>query len=225
MATVRLDTLRTDAYRAADQEDQALCPPAEVDRYINESIKSLRRKAVAAGGASRFAASGTLTTVAGTAAYNIGTVGLVAQILNVFWDAGVGRLLRMEEVPPNEDEYIIPGGGWSFDYVVRYELVGNDIRFVPTPSAAYVVTVKYVPTFTDLAVDASTVELWDGMEIWVSRDAAMKMCGKEADTDGYAKNRNERDESWAEFLTSIRRNRGEPKRVQDVYKPVGRWYW
>lgn len=228
MASVRLDALRTDAYRAADQEDQSLCPPAEVTRYANEAIKSLRRKVVASGGAWRIAATGTLAvTSAGGATYNLSTIvsPAPAQILNVFWDAGVGRLLRMEQVPPNEDEYIIPGGGWNFDYVVRYELVGETIRFVPAPSGSYTVTVKYVPQFTDLVADIDTVELWDGWEVWVTREMACKMCGKEADVEGVGKNSKERDEAWADILPSIRRSKGEPKRVQDVYKPVGRWYW
>lgn len=228
MATVRLDALRTDAYRAADQEDQTLCPPAEVTRYANESIKALRRKVVAHGGAWRIAVVATLpVSQAGGASYNLASIAspTPAQILNVFWDANVGRLLRMEEVPPNEDEYTIPGGGWNFDYIVRYELVGETIRFVPAPSASYTVTIKYVAPFGELVLDADLVELWDGWEIWVTRDMACKMCGKEADMEGVGKNTKERDEAWADILVNIRRNKGEPKRIQDVYKPVGRWYF
>lgn len=224
MATVTLLQLRTDAYRAADQEDQTLCPPAEVTRYANECVKALRRKIVAHGGAWRIATSATIAvTQAAGASYPLpaGT----AQVLNVFWDANVGRLLRMEEVPPNEDEYTIPGGGWNFDFIVRYEIVGETIKFVPAPSASYTVTVKLVPVFTDLVADGDTVELWDGWEIWVTREMANKMCGKEGDVEGVGKNTKERDEAWADILPSLRRNKGEPKRIQDVYKPVGRWYF
>lgn len=225
MATVRLDTLYTDAYRCADQEDQTLCPIAEVTRYLNESIKALRRKIIVGGGAWRLATSGTIAvTAASGATYALPGTGTV-QVLNVFWDAGIGRLLHMEEVPPNEDEYIIPGGGWNWDYIVRYEIIGENIKFVPAPAGSYTVTVKYVPAFTDLAMAADTVELYDGWEIWVTRDTAAKMCGKEADDFGVAKNTKERDEAWDSIHAILRRNRGEPKRVQDVYKPVGRWYY
>lgn len=224
MATVRLDTLQDDAYRAADQEDKSLCPVAEVTRYLNESIKKLRRKIIIGGGAQRLATSGTIAvTAAGGATYSMATG--VVQVLNVFWDAGIGRLLRMEEVPPNEDEFIVPGGGWNFDYVVRYEIIGESIRFVPPPQGSYTVTIKYVPAFTDLVNVGDTVEMYDGWELWVTRDAAIKMCGKEADDFGVGKNTSEREDAWRDIDAMLRRNRGEPKRVQDVYKPVGRWYY
>lgn len=225
MATVRLDTLQTQSYQNADQEDQSLCPPLEVTRYINESIKELRRKIIIGGGAQRLQTSGTIAvTAAGGATYAMPGTGTV-QVLNVFWDAGIGRLLRMEEVPPNEDEFIVPGGGWNFDYIVRYEIIGESMRFVPPPQGNYTVTVKYVPAFTDLVAAGDTVELYDGWEVWVTRNTAIEMCGKEADMEGMQKNAAKRDTAWQVIDAMLRRNRGEPKRIQDVYKPVGRWYY
>ena len=225
MATVRLDTLRNDAYLAADQADQTLCPPTEVNRYVNQSIRALRRFLIENNARDRLQTKTTIAvSQAGDDTYTLPSD--FAYVVNVFWDAGVGRLLRMEECPSNETEYTIPGGGWNFDYVVRYELLQGSIRFIPAPSASFTVTLKYVPQFADLAMDADTVELWDGLEEWVTKNAAMWMVGKEGDPEGRrAQLAQERDEVGRQILALWNRNRAEPRRVLDVYKPVGRWYY
>lgn len=222
MATVTLLTLRTDAYKACDQQDQKLCPPAEVTRYINAAIKKLR-DFLTINNVNYFQKSGPFTVSAATG----DTYGLPADFhkcVNVFWDAGVGRLLRMEECPPNEDEFTVAGVGWNYDYKVRYELLVGNIRFIPAPTGTYTVTLKYVPTFVDLAADGDTVELYNGWEEWVTLDAASRMAGKEESDGTRASLRQERDECGQRILALAKRNSGEPRRVQDVYKPVGRWY-
>lgn len=213
MALVRLDTLRDDAYKAADQEDHTLCPTAEVTRYVNQSIKKLL-DFLAVNHLDYFKQSAIFTTASGTDTYTLPSD--FHRLVNVFWDAGIGRLLRMEECPSNEDEYTIAGTGWCYLWPVRYELLVGRIRFIPTPTGTFSVTVKYIPTFTDLVNNADTVEMYNGWEVWVTNDAAIEMCEKEESDQQAAKCMRRRDEAGARILAIAKRNPGEPKRIQDV---------
>lgn len=226
MATVRLDTLIDRAYKAADQEDRALCDSTEVTTYLNRSIKRFRDW-LSINHISRFQKKVTFPTVATVDTYSFATAGCsdLATLLNVFWDANVGRLLRMEECPPNEDEYVIPGTGWNYNYTVRYELLQEQIRFVPTPQSVMNVTLKYVPTFTDLVANSDTVEMYNGWEDWPVENAAAMMAEKQDDAEKAAACMRRRDEAGKVILALAKRNRGEPKRVQDATRPVGRWWY
>ncbi len=188
---------------------------AEATEYINQAIAELQDLLIINNAAQYFGKSQAITTVSGTDSYALASDFYV--LTNVFWNANTGTgLTRMSELSPNEDEYQITGTGWDYLARVRYELVGANLRFVPTPRGVHAVTVKYAPAPVRLSADSDTFDGYGGWEEFVLFRAAKACATKEGDTENAQIWDAEATKQAQRVLTMARRNRGEPRRVQDV---------
>ena len=78
-----------------------------------------------------------------------------------------------------------PFVGWAFGFQnVFYQKQGENINFLPTPTAGYNIQVNYVPTAPVLC-DATTDYLnsFNNWEEWIVCDAAYKLLVKDGQTD------------------------------------------
>lgn len=170
MAT--LSELRTRARERADMELASgqsdtthFITNAELNRYINASIKELHDLIVQAPDSSYFLTSTTVTGLADTKEY-----ALPATFYKL---AGVDR----------EDGTPVKKFNWEKRNKagLRYRLRGGNLRFDEVPPVGEVFTVWYHSKPTDLSADGDTYDGVNGWDEYVVVDAAIKMKSKQED--------------------------------------------
>lgn len=65
---------------------------------------------------------------------------------------------------------------------LRYEVVGGNLMFIPTPSAGQYIRVWYIPVFQTLTSDSDTLDGISGWTEYVICDGSIK-CGQKEETD------------------------------------------
>lgn len=116
-------------------------------------------------------------------------------------------------------------GGWSSTAPVFYQIQGTDLSFIPLPTAAYSVTVNYVPTAPVLADPDDTIDSINGWEEFIVLDAAIKCLIKagEAETIPILSQRLEQQRHRIRSLAP-RRDQMSAERVH-VIQNAGRDEW
>lgn len=212
--SVSLSTLRTRVRRMADVEgDTTRFPDAELTAYINESLTWVYDLLVEAD--ENFYASTTPATV--SVVNGVSTYALSSSVYKVLgMDVSIGgEVLTLRPFEWTERNRYTSISGWSVQNPLAYQLRGNNVSFIPTPTSSHTVSVYYVPAFALLSADGDTFDGVNGWEELAVIQAAIKVLRK----DDRPTNELERDRDV--LLSRIEamkpsRDLGSPHRVVDV---------
>lgn len=211
MSTITLLNLRDRCKQRANMENSGFVTDSEWNSYINYSISSLRDIIISKAGNDYFAVSEDF--VLGSS----DTYPLPEDFYKVLWMEVLGddgyyyKMRRFEVTERNYGRsplnYFIPD--------IRYRLLGTN--FIVTPaslSLGRTVRLWYVPLIEDLALDADTLDGFNGWDEFVVIMAARKaLIKEEQDTsqlDAEILMMNQRVEVMAD-----NRDMGEPMRIYD----------
>lgn len=177
--SITLAQLKTQARQRADMEDNNFISDSELTNYINNSIAELHDILVQAYSSDYSIETYEFSTVVDDPDYALPADfyklrGVDAKLNGSDWYA----LLPFNF---NERNKFDDFGVWSFLGIgsVRYRLVGNNLRFSPTPDKAVDIRMWYIPTAPELSDDADTYVNYNGYDEYVIVDAAIKMKLKE----------------------------------------------
>jgi hypothetical protein len=217
-----LAQLRTRAQRRADRENSSFVATAEWTDLINEAGAELH-DIVVLSFEDYLLTSGTVSIVAGTQSYALPS--------DFYKERGVdytsgGTTYTLRPFLFRERNYYGGLGGLVSDDVanLRYQILGSNIRFVPSPAGSGTVTLWYIPTYTALSADADTISTAyaPGWEAFIVLGAAIKALKKEeADTSSLEMERQDLRQRIEGALKG--RASGEPLRIVDVQ--VNDWEW
>lgn len=130
-------------------------PHADVNEYVNRGIAALHRKLTEAIPDQRLLSTQTITTVAGTSTYALGST--FETLISIDLTAnGVKRWLtpyEMEDRPHLSDPDNV-----RTDYPYSYRLRGSNIELLPTPGGIYTVNLWFVPAPSQLASNSDTYD-------------------------------------------------------------------
>ncbi len=116
-----------------------------------------------------------MTTVSGTASYALPLDFLTLLSVDVAISSGVTISARAyQEEQRNTFRNLPLTGGWGMSQPIYYQIQGTKLAFMPTPQAAYAITVNYVPTAPLLADPDDTIDSINGWEEFIVLDAAIK---------------------------------------------------
>lgn len=193
-------------------------------QLANRTFEWLRSKLIAARGQRLFEAAtpGSISVVAGTAAYNVPTG--AGSIIQIWWVDGD----LYEEVPVIEYDDIPRVSTWitSWDYgqPKGYRVVGSKIQLFPTPDIAFTLYVRYVTLYTDLTGDQTMSIPLDGWREVAEYDLAAKIV--EAREDDPTSFRRQRDEKLNDLLNSMSNvTQRSPQMIIDVSPEAKPYKW
>lgn len=217
MPTKTLLQLRTEVLQRANLENSDnFATSAEVNGLINDSVKAWRDLIIENRGQDFFTAD-TNFPLTGATGYVLPSD--FYQALSIFYQDG-DTLLPLQPFSLVDLPRLSNIQG---NVPVAYRLLNTEITFLPFTASGYTVQVSYVPFFTDLALDADTLEVYNGWSEWIVLDAAMKLLEKESTDTSQLAARLQRTEE--RLLSQIQsRDRSFPETVVDV-EPVWRRGW
>lgn len=183
-----LGQLRDLSKQKADRENSDFVTDAEWNTYINQSYFELYDLLVQKFGNDYFVSELELTTD-GTASLTLPNgvnhsgarpiYKLLGVDVNVGGSDGWVALRKFEFIRRNQYTYpnlptnVLGAGG------LRYRLVGNTIRFSPTPAAGQTIKLWYVPRMATLLQDNDIADGVSGWTEYIAIDAAIKALNKE----------------------------------------------
>lgn len=214
--SVPLSTLITRVRRRADIESAtARFPDAEITDNLNESITELYDIIRMSWGDGYFRSSYVFTTSTAVDTYALPSDFLDLVSVDVQVSASdVVSARRFMESERNAAKS--PLVGWLYGQPVFYQLQGNNIKFIPQPSAAYLVTINYVPTPTKLVGSSDTIDGVAGWEEYAVLDAAIKCLIKDESFEHIAILENRKAVIKGRIDALAPQRDGQPERVQDV---------
>lgn len=173
MATTLLQ-LRTRARQKADMENSEFVSDSELNTYINSGIQELYDLLVATN--SDYYLSSTTSTISN----GTDTIALPADFLKLkgvdFYTGG--RWVELDSF--NFNERNMDSVNFSIAGVeVRYMLQGSNLRLIPSSDAGGQYRIWYIPTPTELSLDADSFSGINGWEEYAVVDAAIKCLMKE----------------------------------------------
>lgn len=182
MATFTLSALRDQIRQRADIVRSQHITDAEINGYINASIRELRDLLIQQFGEDYFVSSSTIAVVAETDTYALPAdffklLGVDLQQTNSEWIT-LKPFMFSERNRYNTN---IMRGVYGSDFT-KYRIQGSSIIFRPVPTSSQTIKVWYVPMFTSLSLDADTWDGFNGWEEYVVIDGTIKCKAKEEST-------------------------------------------
>lgn len=177
MRTVALSTILERVRRRTDtQSETARFDDASVIDDINEGVAWFHRQVVAARGPGQLRSTVSISTVDGTATYELPAYFLEVMAVYTTID-GVRR--TFDRFNDNDvDGTLSTGLSWAGSAGLFYNLQGANIAFLPAPDAIHTVTLDYCPTAVQLITPTDTLDGIDGLEeaavCWASKQIARK---------------------------------------------------
>ena len=191
MARTRtLAQIREEALLLADMPNTTFATSAEATRRVNLSIARLWDRIVQKDGGRYFKEPRTVSTVAGVATTEIGTLGSSLNALAgsfyrlVSLDVTVdGEARDIKRLPDwelrHELQNVTGWGSREVFYEMEAGTSGQRLRWFPTPDAVHTVTAWVIPTAPILVQDSDTFDGINGWEDWVAHDVAIYLLGRE----------------------------------------------
>lgn len=221
-ANVTLLQMRTDARYRADMDTGAAAAFASdtiVTRLVNQAVKRLYNKLIAARGGDYYAVRTTISVVPDTASYSLPAdfMSLIALQMphnGEFYDIGKYEL---------REEVYLKGTHVSNDpRAIRFRLQSQSVLFQPTPKVAAEVVIIYVPTFTELSLDGDTFDGINGWEDWITYTVAIELRRKAKHS--VAELSAERAELDAEIAKLADHRDGQPAKIIDTRRDHAYWW-
>ena len=172
-------TMRARVRQQADIVNSTHVTDAEINTWVDIGLSELHDILV-----SHFEdyleSSSDITTVSGTSDYALPSTFyklLAADLVEGGTRYSLGRYMHRER---NRYQDSVGGIG-RYVALFKYRVIGTNLRLVPTPTSARTVNLRFVPTYTELAADATLVNqaIPQGWEELAVMDAATKAALKE----------------------------------------------
>lgn len=192
---------------------------AMITTWINKGLNEVHVAFVSAGGDKMFRTSSTVSTIAGTASYNLPSTLLeltaVEMVIN-----GSDRVM-LQPFDTIDRPYLLSASpGWS-GAPTRYRVQGKGsyvtpgtIEFLPTPTAVYSITIWYIPVPTALVTGGDSFDGVAGFEDYAVQFAVQRCAVKEENYELAAWCANEMERIKANALATVRsRDALSPARV------------
>lgn len=173
-STVTLLELRTRARQEANMENSQFVTDSEMLYYMNSSAAELYDLLVQAYGNEYYVSS--LTT---SCTGNLDYINLPSdfyKLLGVDMYDG-DKYYTLKRFNFNERNKFL--NGVSFGVNTQYRIQGDQIKFIPTPTDNRACILWYIPKFTKMTLDSSTIDGINGWEEYVVIDCVIKMLEKE----------------------------------------------
>ena len=217
-----LAQLRTRAQRLADMENSQFVANAEWLDYINEGLSELYDIVIGKND-DWFVTTQSIALVAGTAAYAVNAAFYKERGVDLV-SGSTSYTLRPFMFRERNAAQGLAGALLEEPY--QYQIVGANIRFIPTPAAAGTATLWYIPQITQLSADGDTVSttLPLGWERYIVLYAALRALQKEESDASALMTELAATQRKIEKAASGR-SAGDPKRVVDVRNTRGGWGW
>lgn len=232
-----LEDLISDVRNRSDLGDSQFRTDDQITRYLNECNRQLTARLILLYGQDWLHKTDTITTANGTVYYPLPEDCFIVKFFRVTIDG-----YRIDIPRANNDELDVEttsvgwSAGTSFAQNVRHRIQGPVVRFIPTPTGVYTVTVHYVPTaiawrtsegedpdyLNDTEIDDMSDDDTDyiasrwGFEEWVILKAAIKIKrDQEEDTTSLDM---EIAELWADIQAiASHRVTGAPEKIRSSY--------
>lgn len=215
-ATVTLAQLRERSRLYADERPEGTdtyLTKVEMTSLVNQSIKELYDRLVAARGHEYYAAFANFNTAAGTASYNLPADHYETLKVTLQWSATDLERVEDGEIEDIDDlNRLSTWGRWS---PKMYRNISTVMFLSPTPTTVVAVDHMYVPTFTDLVQDADTFDGVNGWEKSVALRTAIEIRTIQQEDTGDLKELLAAELVRIDGLAADRAARA-PKRVRDV---------
>ena len=224
-----LTELRTRARRLADAVGNSFFSDAEINDYINTGLGELHDVLVTKF-EDYYASSIEFSLVSGTSEYSLSSVGLnnMYKLLGVDLVQGsetvrVPRYSFQERNTFSSNQALYSDRGHTNH---RYNLNGNEIRFIPKPTSTDTVKVWYIPTYAKLVNDSDAVDgnIAPNWEEYAVISAALKMRQKE-ETSTTSLERSKEDITLRIEEAARNRDAGEPMGIVDEDMGVLAGHW
>jgi len=215
MAVSRL-TIRTRAKNRADMTNSEFVGDAEWNDYINEGLAELH-ELIANKYDDYQVCSETITLVSDQEAYELPSNFMRIRGVDV---VSSGRSYTLEPFMFQERNRLhIYEGVRSTGTRYMYQVVGSNLRLIPTPiSAGGTITLWYVPSAKTLINDESTIDpsYEVGWERYIVLYAAIRALQKEESLESVQLAMAEQQGLQRKIEASATQNAGSPKRVVDT---------
>lgn len=221
--TITLAELRTQCRQRADMENTTHISDGELNSYINSSIAELHDILTQV-----YSGEYNINVYEFNTAVNTDEYALPAD----FYKAkGVDARLNgsdwfeLKKFNLNERNRYQNFGVWSFLGTgnVRYRLIGNNIRFSPTPDKETPIRLWYVPVAETLVDDSDELRNYNGYHEYILVDVAIKMLLKE-ESDATVFYQLKKDLIKRIEEAAQNRDAGQPESISDIYE-ANDTYW
>jgi len=177
MTTVTLAQLRTRARQRADMENSGFISDSELNTYINASYAELYDLLVSRYGDDYFVSSPySITTTVNVDTYSLPSDFYKLLGVDYKLDSSNWASLRKFEF---SDRNLYQNGSVLYINVLRYRILGSNLKFTPMPKGNEVLRAWYIPLPVALASDSDSFSGINGFEEYIVIDAAIKMLAKE----------------------------------------------
>jgi hypothetical protein len=213
---VQFSVLKTRVRQRTNTENQTgFIADAELGDLINESVAELYDLLRSTYGQDYFLSTQSFQTVANQSDYPLPSDFLTARGVDVTF--GQNIIITARPYVWSERNRYKWYPGWIYSQPVFYRIVGNVLRFIPTPSGSYSITLNYVPTPTLLVNAGDTFDGIAGWEEYAVLDAAIK-CLLKSEQLELAGTYEGRKQQMKLRIRSMAGNRDaeNPERIQDV---------
>jgi hypothetical protein len=188
---------------------------AELDDVINESIAALYDEIRSQYGQDYYVSQANFNTVANQDTYSLPADFLNLLGVDVFF--GTNLIITARPYMWTERNRYKWYPGWIYTQPVFYRLFGSNIKFIPTPSGAFAITLNYVPVPTKLVNPTDAFDGINGWEEWAVLDAAIKLLVKDGDMEMIqVLTAQKADVQRRLEQLAGQRDAGNPERVQDI---------
>jgi len=221
---ITLAELKEQSRLRANQENSNFVSDSELTQYINSSIAELHDILVQSYGSDYFLNEMDFATTTGQDAYDLPTDfykvrGVDVKILD-------GKFHTIEQFNFAERRLYQFNNSWNDLYLpgVKYRVMGNKIKFIPSPDSNYDIKLWYIPVATKLVDDTDELVDLNQYSEYVVVDAAIKMLNKEeSDVSVLMQQKAELKRRIEE--ASNNRDAGDPETVADVHlKKFEYWF-
>lgn len=212
---ITLSDLRLRSRQKADRENSNFVEDDELNYMINGSIAELHDLLVMANHADYAVSEYDFTTTANTSEYVLPAD--FYKLKGVDAQPTTGHWISLRPFNFNERNRTLDAA-WGVLNVpaVRYRLLGNNVKFSPTPDANINMKLWYTPKATVLVDDTDEFDDLNGFSEYVIVDVAIKYLLKEEGDVSALMQQKEMLKRRIEVMAN-NRDEGHPQTVSDIY--------
>lgn len=211
--------LRTQVRQRANMENSNFCTDAELDSYLNLSIRELYDMIVSKFDSDYNISSETFALVQGQDGYNLPADFYKVRGVDLNIDANNVITLKKFEFEERNRFNSYPSLAVNFN--IRYRLRGNQIIFSPKQNiSAQSVTIWYIPLPSTLEDDSDVLDGYNGWEELVIIKTAIKALVKEEQDTSQLQLEYEQIKQRLESMMD-NRDAAQPSRITDNQSPAG----
>ena len=179
MALVTLSSIKDQARQRADMVNSKFFTEAELNNYVNQSVKELYDRLINAG-EFYYLQSYNVPVLIGTDTYSLPIDFYKLLGVDLVLDSnGNAVTLRPFQFEQRNAYLFTPTWNIVGLSYLRYMVQGDTIKFVPQPSSPQNIRIWYAPMTAELSADTDTFQGINGWEEYVIVDTAIKMLMKE----------------------------------------------